>query len=106
MPTHILLRLFAVLVITFSLSCTVVFAQKDTWIPANPTRVVPTQLSVANCNKKATVAAGWLFNDGGYRVTQQQVVSRSGQTISLDSRVEETTGVRTLSVTPFQKNFD
>jgi len=106
MPTNILRRFFAVLVVTLSLGCPVVLAQSETWVPANPIFVVPTQLSVSNCNGKATVSASWLFNDGGYRVKQPHVVSRTGQTISLDSFVEEWTGVRTLSIVPFQKDFD
>src|SRR6185295_10017103 len=60
----------------------------------------------SNCNGRATVTINWVFNDGGYRVTQPPVVSRGGQTISLDSRVEEWTGGRTLAIVPFQKSFD
>ena len=96
----------SILALVFSLSCAVTVAQTETWVPANPMFVVPNQLSVANCDGRATATASWLFNDGGYRVTQPPVVSRSGQTISLDARVEAWTGVRTLAIVPFQKNFD
>jgi hypothetical protein len=47
-----------------------------------------------------------MFSDSGYRVFQTPIVSRSGQTISLDARVEEWTGARTLALVPFEKNFD
>jgi uncharacterized protein DUF4214 len=81
-------------------------AQTNAWVPANPAAVVPNQLSVFSCSDNSGVNARWIFADGGYRVTQAPVVSRSGQTISLDARVEETTGVRTLAIVPFEKNFD
>ena len=106
MNTKFLYRSLALLVTTLAVGCTVALAQTDTWVPANPTFIVPTQLSVSNCNGRATVTADWMFNSGGYRVTQPPLVSRSGQTISLDSRVEEWNGVRTLALVPFQKNFD
>jgi hypothetical protein len=106
MPTHILTRILAVLVVTLSLSAGIVEAQKDTWIPANPMAVVPNQISVSSCNKKATVTVDWMFREGAYRVEQPPVFSRSGQTITLDSRVEETTGVRTLSENFLHKDFD
>ena len=99
-------RLLAVLVVNLLLGSGVILAQTDTWIPANPRFVVPIQLAVSNCNGKASVTASWVFPDGGYRVTQTPVVSRVGQTISLDTRVEEWTGGRTLAIVPFQKNFD
>jgi len=106
MSGNIFRRLIAVLVATLSFGTVELFAQTETWVPARPTFVVPTELSVSSCNGKATATASWLFNDGGYRVIQPPVVSRSGQTISLDSRVEEWTGGRTLAIVPFQKSFD
>jgi len=86
--------------------CAPIFAQTDTWIHAEPTRVVPQQLAVFSCNGQTTVNSRWVFNDGGYRVTQTPVVTRAGNTISLDTRVEEYTGGRTLAIVPFEKNFD
>jgi hypothetical protein len=106
MEANILRRVLALVVVTFSMCSGVMLAQTDTWVPANPTFVVPTQLSVSNCNGTVTVTASWVFNSGGYRVTQPHAVSRSGQIISLDSRVEEWTGGRTLALVPSQKNFD
>jgi uncharacterized protein DUF4214 len=47
-----------------------------------------------------------MFSDSGYRVFQAPIISRSGQTISLDARVEEWTGGRALAIMPFEKNFD
>ena len=87
-------------------SCVYAFAQTETWVPANPAVVVPNQVSIFACPGNSGVNARWLFADGGYRVTQAPVISRSGQTISLDARVEEFTGVRTLAIVPFEKNFD
>ena len=86
--------------------CAPIFAQTDTWIHAEPTRVVPQQLAVFSCNGQTTVNSRWVFSDSGYRVTQAPVVSRSGNTISLDARVEEFTGGRLQVITPFEKNFD
>lgn len=83
-----------------------VFAQGDSWIPAQPNRVVPTQLAVFSCHGLTTVNARWIFADTGFRVTQTPVVTRSGNTISLDVRVEEFTGVRLQMIVPFDKNFD
>jgi len=102
---HFVLRL-TLLIVTLTLCTGLVTAQSETWVPANPTFIVPTQLSVSNCNGSATVHASWMFPSGGYRVTQPYVVSRNGQTISLDSKVEEWTGGRTLAIVPFQKSFD
>jgi len=99
-------HLLVVLVVTLAPGYMVVSAQTETWVPANPTFIVPNQLSVSHCNGRATVTASWLFTSGGYRVVLPPVVSRRGQTISLDSRVEEWTGVRTLAIVPAQKNFD
>jgi Domain of unknown function (DUF4214) len=81
-------------------------AQTETWIPANPTAVVPNQLSIFACPGNSGVNARWAFASGGYRVTQAPLISRNGQTISVDARVEEFTGVRTLAIVPFEKNFD
>ena len=106
MRTHILKRSFVLLVLFLSLHHATVFAQTDTWIPADPRAVVPKELAVFSCNGKSGVNSRWIFSDGGYRVVQQPVVSRSGQTISLDARVESWTGGRTLAIVPFQKNFD
>jgi len=86
--------------------CAPIFAQTDTWVHADPVRVVPQQLSVFSCSGQTTVNTRWVFGDGGYRVTQAPVVSRSGNTITLDARVEEYTGPRTLAIVPFEKNFD
>ena len=83
--------------------CTAVFAQTDTWVPS---RFVPQQLAVFSCSGQTTVNARWIFNDSGYRVTQAPLVTRSGNTISLDARVEEFTGGRAQVITPFEKNFD
>lgn len=96
-------RAFALIVSMLSLYCVPVQAQTDTWVPAF---VGPHQLSVFSCNGKTGVNARWGFPDGGYRVVQMPLVSRSGQTISLDARVEQWTGVRTLAIVPFEKNFD
>lgn len=104
MTACVLRRLFVVLVVGL-LPGFEVFAQTNTWVPANPTFIVPTQLSVSSCNGEATVTASFIFPDGGYRVVQQPVISRTGQTISLDSRVEEWTGGRTLAIVPARKNF-
>jgi hypothetical protein len=106
MPTHTLLRLLALLVVVLAFASGRTFAQKDTWIPANPAFIVPTQISVSHCNKKGIVTVDWFFREAAYRVEQPFVFSRSGQTISLDARVEETTGVRPLSVMPLRKDFD
>jgi hypothetical protein len=94
------------LVLALFLCFTSVSAQTETWVPANPVSVVPGQLSVFSCSGKTVVTARWLFNDAGYRVSQLPVVSRSGQTISLDARVEAWTGARTLALMPLEKNFD
>lgn len=94
------------LFVTLSLTCSTVLAQSETWIPATPTSVVPLQVAVFTCEGRTTVFASWAFSDGGYRVVQPHVVSRNGQTISLDVRAEEWTGIRTLAIVPFTKNFD
>jgi hypothetical protein len=96
--------------LTLLVNCQIVLAQqgfpKEQWVPASPIFIVPEQLSVSNCKGTVTVEAGWVFRDGGYRVIQPQVLSRNGQTISLDAQVERTTGVITLSIVPFKKSFD
>ena len=86
--------------------CASVFAQSDPWVHAEPTRVVPQQLAVFSCSGQTTVNSRWIFNDAGYRVIQTPVVTRAGNTISLDARVEECNCGRLQVVTPFEKNFD
>lgn len=99
-------RTFTLLTLVLSVCCLSAFGQTDTWIPAEPARVVPQQLSVFSCTGQTTVNSRWIFSDSGYRVFQTPIVSRSGQTISLDARVEEYTGGRALAIMPFEKNFD
>ena len=106
MCTQILKRSLVLLVLLLSVAQAKVFGHIDTWVPADPRTVVPLQLSVFSCNGTTGVNARWVFASGGFRVVQTPVVSRSGQTIFLDSRVEDWTGVRTLALVPFQKNFD
>jgi len=106
MYRNLLNRTFALPTLIVFLCCVPAFAQTDAWVPAEPIRVVPMQLSVFSCTGQTTVNSRWLFSDSGYRVIQTPIVSRNGQTISLDARVEEWTGVRTLAVVPFEKNFD
>jgi hypothetical protein len=86
--------------------CAPVFAQSDPWVHANPTRVVPQAVAVFSCNGQTTANVRWIFSDSGYRVIQTPLVIRSGNTISLDARVEEFTGGRLQVITPFEKNFD
>ena len=64
MRDNFLRHLLVVLVVTLSPGYIVFYAQTDTWVPANPMFVVPNQLSVSNCNGRATVTASWLFNSG------------------------------------------
>lgn len=107
MRNDLLKRSVALAVLTFSLNCLPVSAQfTETWIPANPTSVVPQQVGVFNCDGRTTVFVAWMFWDGGYRAVLPHLVARNGQTISVDVRVEEWTGVRTLSLVPFNRNFD
>jgi hypothetical protein len=106
MYPNLLNRTLALLTLILFFCCLSAYGQTDTWVPADPARVVPVQLSVFSCTGKTTVNSRWVFNDSGYRVLQTPLVSRSGQTISLDARVEEWTGVRALSLVPFEKNFD
>ena len=96
-------RLGGLAVLVLCLCCVPSSAQTETWVPAF---VVPNQLAVFSCKGNSGVNARWVFASGGYRVTQPPVISRSGQTISLDAFVEEFTGVHTLSIVPFEKNFD
>jgi hypothetical protein len=86
--------------------CGSVFAQSDPWVHAEPTAVVPYQLAVFSCSGQTTVNSRWIFRDSGYRVTQTPVVTRAGNTISLDARVEEFNGGRAQVIVPFEKNFD
>ena len=96
-----------VFALTLALSAaSVARAQDDEWIHARPEWVVPEKLSVFTCDGMTTAAAGWEFGSGGYRVEQPPVVSRSGQTVTLDVRADEKTGVRTLSINFFEKDFD
>ena len=103
---YLLNRILVLLTLILFFCCLPAYGQTDTWVPAAPTRVVPVQLSVFSCAGQTTVNSRWVFYDGGYRVFQTPLVSRSGQTISLDARVEEWTGVRTLALMPFDTNFD
>src|SRR5690242_6539852 len=106
MSSKIVGRSCAVVALVLWLCCVKSTAQTPDWVPANPAAVVPVQLSVFACKDASGVNARWVFADGGYRVTQAPLISRSGQTIFVDARVEETTGVRTLAIVPFEKNFD
>ncbi|HYH84808.1 MAG TPA: DUF4214 domain-containing protein [Pyrinomonadaceae bacterium] len=106
MRPNTLARKIALPLLLLCLCCAPARAQEETWVQAEPARVVPRALAVFNCEGQTGVSAGWVFNDGGYRVVQPPVVSREGQKITLDARVEEWTGVRTLSIVPFEKNFE
>jgi hypothetical protein len=102
-------RSFARLVFALALALSaaaVSRAQTEEWVHARPEWVVPEKLSVFTCDGVTTASAGWMFNSGGWRVEQPPVVSRSGQTITLDVRAEEWTGVRTLSINFFEKDFE
>jgi hypothetical protein len=99
-------RLCGAVILVLGLCCVPSAAQTVDFVPVSSQVVVPNQLAVFNCSSDSGVNARWVFPSGGYRVTQPPVVSRNGQTISLDARIEETTGVRTLSIVPFEKNFD
>jgi hypothetical protein len=102
-------RSFARLVFALTLALSAASAaraQTEEWIHARPEWVVPEKLSVFTCDGVTTASAGWIFNSGGYRVEQPPVVSRSGQTVTLDVRAEEWTGVRTLSIIIFEKDFE
>jgi hypothetical protein len=99
-------RFCGLVVLVLWLCCVPSSAQTVDWVPVSSPVVVPNQLAVFNCSGNSGVNARWVFPSGGYRVTQPPVVSRNGQTISLDARIEETTGVRTLAIVPFEKNFD
>jgi len=106
MSSNTIARLCGLTVLVLSLCCVQSSAQTESWVPSSSQFVVPNQLAVFNCHDNSGVNARWVFRDGGYRVTQTPVISRDGQTISVDARVEEWTGVRTLSTVPFEKNFD
>lgn len=106
MYRSLLNRTFALLTLILFVCCLSAYGQTDTWVPAEPTRVIPLQLSVFSCTGQTTVNSRWMFSDSGYRVFQTPIVSRSGQTISLDARVEEYTGPRAQAIMPFEKNFD
>jgi len=106
MLTNTLARKIAFLIALLCLFHAPARAQGETWVQAEPTRVVPRSLAVFNCDGQTGVNARWIFNDGGYRVVQPAVVSRAGRKITLDARVEEWTGGRTLALVPFEKNFD
>ena len=79
---------------------------EEEWIHARPEHVVPDKLSVFTCDGVTTANVGWIFPGGGWRVEQPPVVSRSGQTVTLDVRAEETTGVRTLSIVFFEEDYE
>jgi hypothetical protein len=81
-------------------------AQTDEWIHATPSSVVPHQLSAFTCDGVTSVNARWLFSSSGYRVAQPPVVSRAGQTITLDVRAEEYTGGILPAFFTFEKNFE
>src|SRR5690242_9146399 len=98
-------RAGALLVLLLSLCCVRSLAQTPDWVPAGPIPATPQSLAVFNCNSSSGVNARWAFASGGYRVTQPPVISRSGQTISVDARVEATTGVHTLAIGFLGKHF-
>ena len=106
MSRQLLTRNLGLAFLISAVFCAPVFAQSDPWVHAEPTRVVPYQLAVFSCAGQTTVNSRWIFNDSGYRVTQTPVVTRYGNTISLDARVEEFTGGRAQVIVPFEKNFD
>jgi hypothetical protein len=81
-------------------------AQTEEWIHANPSSVVPHQLSAFTCDGVTSVNVRWLFSSSGYRVAQPPVVSRAGQTITLDVRAEEYTGGILPAFFTFEKNFE
>ena len=99
-------RVGALLVLLLSLCCVQSSAQTPDWIPADPPVATPQSLAVFTCNSNSGVNARWTFPSGGFRVTQPPVISRSGQTISVDARVEESTGAHTLAIVFVEKNFD
>src|SRR5690242_20615960 len=99
-------RLGGLLIVMLCLCCVQSPAQTDGWIPTDSLAVVPSQLAVFTCKSNSGVNARWIFADGGFRVTQPPVISRNGQTISVDARAEETTGPRTLAVVFVERNFD
>jgi hypothetical protein len=106
MRLTVLTRRIVLLSSVLLLPCASARAQTDTWVPATPQKVVPTQLSAFDCNGEAGVSARWVFADAGYRVVQTPAVSRAGQTVTLDVRAEQWTGARTLGLVPFEKSFD
>jgi hypothetical protein len=106
MRYNTLARKTALLFSTLLFCCLTARAQTETWIHADPTRIVPSQLAAFSCDGQTGINVRWIFNDGGYRVVQTPVVARNGQTISLDARVEEWSGGRTQALVPFEKNFD
>jgi Domain of unknown function (DUF4214) len=99
-------RTGALLVLLLSLCCVQSAAQTSDWVPADPPVATPQSLAVFTCNSNSGVNARWTFPSGGFRVTQPPVISRSGQTISVDARVEVNTGVHTLAIVFVEKNFD
>ena len=101
-----LTRFVFALTLALSAAAVTTRAQDEEWVHAKPEHVVPEKLSVFTCDGVTSVNARWVFGSGGWRVEQPPVVSRSGQTVTLDVRVEETTGVRTLSPVYFEKNFE
>jgi hypothetical protein len=81
-------------------------ARTDEWIHAMPSSVVPHQLSAFTCDGVTSVNVRWIFYSSGYRVVQPPVVSRAGQTITLDVRAEEFTGGILPALFNFDKNFE
>ncbi|HEX8560253.1 MAG TPA: DUF4214 domain-containing protein [Pyrinomonadaceae bacterium] len=79
---------------------------EGTWVPAEPRHVAPQRLSFYTCAGRTTVNARFVFPDTGYRVAQPPVVSRSGQTVTLDVRAEEWTEGRLTMIVTFEKDFD
>ncbi len=103
---NLLTRTFALLTLVLFCCCLSAQGQTSTWIPADPARVIPLQLSVFSCSGQTTVNSRWVFADTGYRVVQTPIISRSGQTISIDARAEQWTGGSAQMIVPFEKNFD
>jgi hypothetical protein len=100
-------RFGSLAVVLLWLCCVRSSAQEEGWGPAPPAGIIPTQLSVFNCKNNSGVNAHWAFAHGGYRVTQPPEISRNGQTISVDARVEVFSGGPvTLAIVLFEKNFD
>ena len=93
--------------LTLALAVSIVArAQTEEWIHANPSSVVPHQLSAFTCDGVTSVNVRWLFSSSGYRVVQPPTVARVGQTIALDVRAEQYTGGILPAFFTFDKNFE